>query len=341
MGRIAGRFTRVEPRLPAGRFVLRLLADLPRKNCWTIVEWAGETTPHGMQHLFYRAVWNADAVRDDVRECIVEHLHDEAAVLVVDDDLRRHPARASPDPRPRRRQPHHRRRRRLPRQRHERVPPRGGHACVAPRTGDAAGPHRHGSATQTRSPACRTGCLLRDRPSRPSQPCTTRSLTSKVAGGSCPARTRRSQRRSTSARCRTKPSSESVDGSTDRRDNSGPRPEHFNCSVARWALRASMSIRRSSPVVGPVNRRALSAPPNSSALLVGSLKSALQFAPARAAVTATVAYLMVKPPPVVSGRRRAPAVRTLLHFPSRRTSPCCSAGAAGEPGCAGATRPRR
>ncbi|GGT21665.1 hypothetical protein GCM10010271_26200 [Streptomyces kurssanovii] len=83
MGRIAGRFARVEPRLRAGRLVLGLLSDLPRKNCWTIAEWAG--TPHGMQHLLCRASWDADAVRDDVREYVVEDLHDEAAVLVVDE----------------------------------------------------------------------------------------------------------------------------------------------------------------------------------------------------------------------------------------------------------------
>ena len=85
MGRIAGRFARVEPRLRAGRLVLGLLADLPRKNCWTIAEWAGEASPHGMQHLLCRAVWDADGVRDDVREYVVEHLYDEAAVLVVDE----------------------------------------------------------------------------------------------------------------------------------------------------------------------------------------------------------------------------------------------------------------
>lgn len=85
MGRIAGRFARYEPRLRAGRLVLGLLSDLPRKNCWTIAEWAGEATPHGMQHLLCRASWNADAVRDDVREYVVEHLHGEAAVLVVDE----------------------------------------------------------------------------------------------------------------------------------------------------------------------------------------------------------------------------------------------------------------
>lgn len=85
MGRIACRFARYEPRLRAGRLLLGLLSDLPRKNCWTIAEWAGEASPHGMQNLLCRAVWDADAVRDDVREYAVEHLHDEAAVLVVDE----------------------------------------------------------------------------------------------------------------------------------------------------------------------------------------------------------------------------------------------------------------
>ncbi|MFD3682948.1 IS701 family transposase, partial [Streptomyces sp. NPDC058613] len=85
MGRIAGRFARVEPRLRAGRLVLGLLSDLPRKNCWTIAEWAGETSPHGMQHLLCRAVWDADSVCGDVREYVVEHLYDDAAVLVVDE----------------------------------------------------------------------------------------------------------------------------------------------------------------------------------------------------------------------------------------------------------------
>jgi len=65
--------------------VLGLLSDLPRKNCWTIAEWVGEASPNGMQHLLCRAVWDADAVRDDVREYVLEHLHDQAAVLVVDE----------------------------------------------------------------------------------------------------------------------------------------------------------------------------------------------------------------------------------------------------------------
>jgi hypothetical protein len=62
MGRIAGRFKRVEPRRRVRRLVLGLLSDLPRKNCWTIAEWAGETALDGMQHLLGRAKWDADQV---------------------------------------------------------------------------------------------------------------------------------------------------------------------------------------------------------------------------------------------------------------------------------------
>jgi SRSO17 transposase len=85
LGRVAGRFARVEPRRHARALVLGLLSDLPRKNCWTIAEHAGDASPDGVQHLLARAVWDADAVRDDVRALLVEHLGDPDAVLVVDE----------------------------------------------------------------------------------------------------------------------------------------------------------------------------------------------------------------------------------------------------------------
>jgi SRSO17 transposase len=85
LGRVARRFGRVEPRRHARAFVLGLLADLPRKNCWTIAEHAGQATPDGMQHLLAGAVWDHDAVRDDVRDYLLEHLADPGAVLVVDE----------------------------------------------------------------------------------------------------------------------------------------------------------------------------------------------------------------------------------------------------------------
>jgi hypothetical protein len=85
MFRIAGRFARVEPRRRVRDLVLGLLSDLPRKNCWSISEWAGQASPHGTQHPLVRAKWDADTVRDDVREYVLEQLHDDDAVLVVDE----------------------------------------------------------------------------------------------------------------------------------------------------------------------------------------------------------------------------------------------------------------
>ena len=83
--RVAGRFGRVEPRRRARALVQGLLADLPRKNCWTLAEHAGDASPDGMQHLLARAAWDHDGVRDDIRAYLVEHLGDPGAVLVVDE----------------------------------------------------------------------------------------------------------------------------------------------------------------------------------------------------------------------------------------------------------------
>jgi hypothetical protein len=54
MTRAGARFRRVEPRRRARAFVQGLLAGLPRKNCWTIAEHAGDRSPGGMQHLLGR-----------------------------------------------------------------------------------------------------------------------------------------------------------------------------------------------------------------------------------------------------------------------------------------------
>ncbi|UJW30523.1 IS701 family transposase [Saccharothrix sp. AJ9571] len=85
ISRIADRFTRVEPRRRARTLLLGLLSDLPDKNCWTISEHAGDDTPDGIQHLLRKAVWDADKVRDDLRDYVTEHLGDTGAVLVVDE----------------------------------------------------------------------------------------------------------------------------------------------------------------------------------------------------------------------------------------------------------------
>src|SRR4051794_7802578 len=82
---MAGRFARVETRHRTRGFLLGLVADLPRKNCWSIAEHAGDADPHGMQHLLGRASWDTDGVRDDLRDYVTIHLGDGDAVLVVDE----------------------------------------------------------------------------------------------------------------------------------------------------------------------------------------------------------------------------------------------------------------
>src|SRR3954454_14294311 len=85
LDRIAGRFGRIELRGRVRGFLLGLLADLPRKNCWTIAEHAGDATPDGMQHLLSRAVWDTDGVAEELRDYVVDHLGDPGAVLVIDE----------------------------------------------------------------------------------------------------------------------------------------------------------------------------------------------------------------------------------------------------------------
>src|SRR3954452_22844653 len=84
-GRIAPRFGRAEPRRRALAYLQGLLAPLGRKNGWHLAEAAGDHTPNGMQEFLARVHWDADALRDDLRAYVVEHLGDDDAVLVLDE----------------------------------------------------------------------------------------------------------------------------------------------------------------------------------------------------------------------------------------------------------------
>jgi SRSO17 transposase len=80
---IAGRFGRVEPRRQARAFLLGLLSDVDTRSCWQLAEGAGDRTPHRMQRLSGEAVWDANAVRDDVRRYVVDALGDPGTVLII------------------------------------------------------------------------------------------------------------------------------------------------------------------------------------------------------------------------------------------------------------------
>jgi SRSO17 transposase len=85
-GRIAGRFVRSEARDRAGRYLLGLLGRVERKNGWQLAEAIGEADPQGVQRLLNTARWDADAVRDDLREYVVEHLTDEQTGVLIADE---------------------------------------------------------------------------------------------------------------------------------------------------------------------------------------------------------------------------------------------------------------
>jgi len=61
------------------------MAPVERKNGWQLAEAAGDATPDKMQRLLNAARWDPDAVRDDLRAYVVEHLADPGGVLIVDE----------------------------------------------------------------------------------------------------------------------------------------------------------------------------------------------------------------------------------------------------------------
>lgn len=83
--RIAPRFARPDARQTAHDYLCALLSPVERKNGWQMAEQLGDTTPYRVQHLLGRAVWEADAVRDDLIGYVVEHLGDPEGVLVIDE----------------------------------------------------------------------------------------------------------------------------------------------------------------------------------------------------------------------------------------------------------------
>jgi SRSO17 transposase len=84
--RIAGRFARSEARERVKRYLLGLLGRVERKNGWQIAEAIGDKDPQGVQRLLNSAKWDADLVRDDLREYVVEHLGDEESGVLITDE---------------------------------------------------------------------------------------------------------------------------------------------------------------------------------------------------------------------------------------------------------------
>jgi SRSO17 transposase len=85
-GRYAARCPRVESRRQMRSYLRGLLSEVERKNGWTLAEALGDAGPERMQRLLNFYAWDADGVRDDVRDVVVECLGDaERGVLIVDE----------------------------------------------------------------------------------------------------------------------------------------------------------------------------------------------------------------------------------------------------------------
>ena len=69
----------------AGFFLDGLLGPEPRKTGWMRAEAAGDPGPWRQQAILGRGHWDADALRDIVRDYALETLTDADAVLVVDE----------------------------------------------------------------------------------------------------------------------------------------------------------------------------------------------------------------------------------------------------------------
>jgi SRSO17 transposase len=79
------RFSRVETRWQAWKYVRALMAPIERRSGWTLAEQAGDDTPDSMQALLCSPCFDRDAVRDDVRAAVVTAIGDPGGVLIADE----------------------------------------------------------------------------------------------------------------------------------------------------------------------------------------------------------------------------------------------------------------
>ena len=83
--RIRSLFTQARVASSAGLFLDGLLGDERRKTGWMRAEAAGDPGPWRQQAILGRGRWDADALRDIVRDYVVENLAADDAVLVIDE----------------------------------------------------------------------------------------------------------------------------------------------------------------------------------------------------------------------------------------------------------------
>jgi SRSO17 transposase len=84
-GRMRRLFTQERVAVSAVQFLDGLLGEERRKTGWMRAEAAGDAGPWRQQAILGRGQWDADALRDIVRDYALETLADPGAVLVLDE----------------------------------------------------------------------------------------------------------------------------------------------------------------------------------------------------------------------------------------------------------------
>jgi SRSO17 transposase len=82
---VGGAFGNVAVRRHGRAYLLGLLSQTERKNSWMLAEFAGDTSPDGLQRLLNYSPWDQDACRDALSRYVTRNLGDRAAVLAVDE----------------------------------------------------------------------------------------------------------------------------------------------------------------------------------------------------------------------------------------------------------------
>lgn len=83
--RIGPFFTRPDAHARALAYLAGLLSPAERKTSWQLAEISGDPNPYGFQHLLGRAIWQPDALRDQLRTYVTDYLADDDAIGVLDE----------------------------------------------------------------------------------------------------------------------------------------------------------------------------------------------------------------------------------------------------------------
>jgi SRSO17 transposase len=83
--RLRPHFRRQHAHRHACAYLRGLLSSAERKNGWQLAEETGYSQPRAIQRVLDRSVWDAEAVRDELRTYVISELGDPGGVLVVDE----------------------------------------------------------------------------------------------------------------------------------------------------------------------------------------------------------------------------------------------------------------